>query len=282
MGDAINTRADLTALWAETFDATVAITVPGNEHRLERLLASLPFDPALLTVDCQPRGLDCFRGLPEANHHVVVGERHKRVVADARARRLRNVFVLEDDAEFAPDGGPALSRVLRWIRAHPDAWDVFYLGCLPPLLSRCSFVAPGVIRVHRPLFAHALCYHHRVFDAVLTIDLRGDHRRSLHRYVERLASPRGRASAYFRDGVGSIDSWLAFSRLDRLASHPLLMAQTALPPGTEAGWRRRTGRPYDVHRTPRAHVAIALALHYGLVASGVILAAFAAWRLYSP
>lgn len=273
-------RAQVTALWAATFDATVVITVPGHQQRLDRLLGTLPFAPELLRLDSAPHGYDCRRHRIESNHHVIVGERHKRIVDDARRRGLRNVFVFEDDAEFAPDAGISLVGVLRWIQAHPDAWDVFYLGLLAPLLSRCSWVAPGVIRAHRPLFAHALCYHRRVFEAVLAVDLTGDHRRWLHQQAERLVSPGARAATYFAEGVGSIDSWLAYSRLERLASHPLLVAQSALPPGTAARWTRVTRRPYDLHGTPRTHVALALFVHYAGLAAGLLaLVATAAWGL---
>jgi hypothetical protein len=263
-------RDDLTRLWADTFDATVVLTIDGNEERVARLVATLPFDPRLLTVDRAPRGIDCETGRPEANHHIVVGKRHRKVVADARRRGLKNVLVLEDDAEFVPGDPEALRRVLAWLR-RVQTWDVFYLGFGAPFMTRCSYAARNIIRVYRPFLAHALCYNHRVFDQILAIDFSVDHRPPLFRAIENLAFSNRREAGYFRDGVGSLDTWLSFRRLKKYAAHPILVVQTSLPPGTEANWLRRTGRPYDVHDTPGQQVNLALAVHYAFVIVAVLL-----------
>lgn len=260
----------LTRLWARAFDETHVITTPGREARVERLLATLPFDPALLRIDTCAPGQDCLTGAPQPNHHIVVGNRHKRIVEDARRRGLRNVFVFEDDAEFVEGGHDVLRRALLWADAHRSRWDVFYLGYQAPLLSTSSFAARAVVKPRRPLFAHALAYGAGIYDDVIAIDLAGDHRPPFFRTMERLAFPVGRSEAYFREGVGSIDTWLSFSGARRFAAHPILVVQTSLPPGTEDGWARRTGRPYDVRETPRTLARIALLLHYGIVALAVI------------
>ena len=93
-------------------------------------------------------------------------------------------------------------------------------------------------------------------------------------------SPGGRRDPYFRDGVGSLDTWLSFSRLRRYAAHPVQVVQHALPPGTEAGWRRRTGRPYAVRETPRTLVRLAIGAHYlrWAAVAGVLAMAAAAVR----
>jgi hypothetical protein len=272
--------AAITRLWRETFDETHVITVSGNEARVERLVATLPFDPALLTVDsCAPLH-DCLARRPARNHHLVVGNRHKQVIEAAARARRRNVFVFEDDAEFGDDDPERLARALGWAKTHAAEWDVFYLGFLAPLLSACSYRAPGIVRVHHPLLAHALCYNARVFDRVLAIDFTADHRPALNRVVERVASPGARRTPYFRDGVGSLDSWLSFSGLRRLAAHPMLVVQTSLPPGTAEGWSRRTGRPYHPWRTPRLQVRLALGVYYAraaaLLLAGLALVAAAA------
>jgi hypothetical protein len=260
----------LTRLWARAFDETHVIVTQGREARVERLMASLPFDPALLTIDTCPPGRDCLTGAPESNHHVLVGNRHKQIVAGARQRGLRNVFVFEDDAEFVEGDEDVLRRALAWVDAHRHKWDVFYLGYQAPLLSTASFAARGIVKPRRPLYAHALCYSADIYDEFLAVDLAGDHRPAFFRMMERLAFPGGRAEAYFREGVGSIDTWLSFSGARRFAVHPILVVQTSLPPGTEEGWVRRTGRPYDVRETPRTLARIALGLHYGIVSLALV------------
>lgn len=250
--------ASLTQLWTDAFDETVVLTVDGNDARLGRFLATLPLDPSLVIVDRCPRGYDSYTDRPEDNHHVLVGNRHKRVVRSARQRGLKNIVVFEDDVEFTNRDLDALAHALTWVKDHAEDWDVFYLGFAAPLLSRCSRVNEHIIRVHRPFFAHALCYSSRVFGDILAIDFRADHRPTFFRIMERIASPRGRRDPYFRQGTGSLDTWLSFSRLNRLAVDPIAAVQSSLPPGTAESWRRRTGRPYDIHQTPRELVAIAL------------------------
>ena len=271
---------DLTELWTATFDETVVITVDGHDARLERLMATVPFDPGVVIVDRCPRGYDSYAHRPETNHHVLVGNRHKKIVEAAAKQGLKNVFVFEDDAEFTGHDAETLAQVLTWARGHADEWDVFYLGFAAPLLSRCSRIDDHIIRVHRPFFAHALCYSQRAFDPILSIDFTADHRPLFFRAMERLASPHGRRDDYFRQGVGSLDTWLSFSQLGRLASDPILVVQTSLPPGTEDAWRKRTGRSYDVSRTPQELVTIALRVHrvrslasWAAVAALLILAA---------
>ena len=257
-------RDALSRQWAATFDETVVITIDGHEARLDRLLATLPIDASLLRIDRGPRGYDVRTGQPETNHHVIVGGRHQRIVEAARRDGRRNVCVLEDDAEFTVDDGRALTAALRWAAAHEDRWDLFYLGFMAPLLSRCAWVAPHVVRPSRPIFAHAVCYHRRSFDDVLAVDLRGDHRSQLFRTVERVFSPRGRSTAYHRDGVGALDCWLSVSPLRRYAAHPIQVVQTSPPPDTARDWRRFSLSAYDVHATPRLLVRSALATHYAL------------------
>lgn len=87
--------------------------------------------------------------------------------------------------------------------------------------------------------------------------------------MERLAFHGGRAEAYFTDGVGPLDSWLSFSGTRPLAAHPIQVIQTALPPGTQSGWVRRSGRPYDTRQTPRTLASIALWVHYLRVSAAV-------------
>jgi len=262
--------SDFPARWVDAFAETHVITVPGREVHLRRLLASLPIDPALVHVDFADRGVDCRTGLTESNHHVIVGERHRRLVADAAARGLRSVLVLEDDAEFVPDARPggasfaALGRAIDWAGTHRDRWDVFYLGFLAPWLTGSALVAPGVIRPARPLLTQAIAYNASVFDAILAIDFRADHRPWLHRRVEAALRPDGRVEPYFRDGVGSIDSWLSYAPIRKYAAHPLAVVQHVPPPGTAESWTRRTGRPYDPYRTPRAQVSLSIATHYGV------------------
>lgn len=265
---------DLTCLWSQAFAETHVITVDGHERRLERFFASLPFDRGLVRVDrCAP-GRDCLTGAPHANHHLVVGNRHKRLVGEARQRGARNVFVFEDDAEFVGGDMAPLAGALRWARANAHRWDVFYLGFLAPLLSTCAYASRHVVRPSRPFHAHALCYAAPAYDAVIGIDFTRDHRPRFHRAMERVASPAGRRAPYFRDGVGSIDTWLSFSRLRRFAAHPVQVVQHALPPGTEDGWRRRTGWPYDVRQTPRTLVRLAIGAYY--LRLGVAVAAMLA------
>lgn len=265
------TTTAIARLWAETFADTWVITTDGREQRLQRLMCTLPFDPALLSVDSCPPGLDCLTGRPHDNHHVVVGNRHKRIVETAARRGLRNVCVLEDDAEFVDVDRATLEVVLKWVRDHEDRWDIFYLGFGAPFFTRCAYVTRHVIRAHRPFLAHAICYNRRIYDEILDVDLTGDHRPFVFRTIERLLLAGRRDDRYFREGVGSLDTWLSFSRLRKFASHPILAVQTVLPPGTEAGWERRTGRRYDVRRTPRRQVEIALAVNYALWGLGGLL-----------
>ena len=259
------------AAWTAAFDHTVVLATAGAEARVEKLVGTLPVDdPTHVTVDWCDRGVDCLTGRAETNHHVVVGRRHQRVVARAAREGRRNVLVLEDDAELVDAPAVAWNAVLTWIAEHPDAWDVFYLGFSAPFLTRCSLVTPHVVRPRRPFFLHAVCYHARVFEPILAVDLQADHRPRLHRRIERLLDLRS-DEPYFRDGVGSLDTWLSFASVRKLGAHPVLIAQTSLPPGTEAGWTRRTGRRYDPHRSPTEQVTAALAVHYGLWALGGLL-----------
>lgn len=277
----MTTRATLTRLWADTFDDTVVITTPSGAARVSRLIETLPFDPSLLRLDSSPVGVDCETGRPESNHHVIVGNRHKRIIREAQGRGLRRVFVFEDDAEFLRGGQHVIAEALRWIQRHPDGWDVFYLGFMSPFLARCSYVTRTVVRAHRPFLAHALAYNRSAYADLLGIDLRGDHRPAFFRVAERLVAPGRRETLYHRDGVGSIDSWLSFSRLRRLAAHPMQVVQTAMPPGTEDGWQRRTGLRYDIYRTPRALTRIALGVHYARWAA-LAAAAAALTRVLRP
>lgn len=270
----------LSRLWASTFGATYVITVPGREGHVARLLTSLAIDPDLVTIDVVEAGMDCRRGVAESNHHVVVGERHKRIVAASAARGLASVCVFEDDAELALRGDrdrAALVRAMEWLRTHADQWDVFYLGYLAPWFTGCAWVRQSVVAPGRPLFAHALAYNRSVFDRVLAVDLRADHRPALHRWLERAAGTRNERDAYFRDGVASLDTWLSYASIRRRAVHPLAAIQHQLPPGTAESWRRRTGRPYDVYRTPRQQAAIALAWHYSTLTAAGGAAAALVW-----
>lgn len=273
-------KSAITRLWTEAFAETVVITVLGNELVLQRLIESLPFDAGLLRIDTDRRGIDCRTGQPHSNHHVIVGERHKRIVQDARRRGLRNIFVLEDDAEFTPGDGATLVRVLEWTRDHDDGWDVFYMGFTAPLLSKCRRVTRDIVKPSRPLAAHALCYHRRVFDKILAIDFLQDHRSWVFRGVERLFSPGGRDNPYNRDGVGALDCWLSVSNLKRVAAHPIQVIQTNLSPDMARDWRRFSGSDYDVYETPRRLVRIALTFHYArwiLLSIATLLLSFSVW-----
>jgi hypothetical protein len=239
----------------------------------------MPFDVDLVTIDyCEP-GMDCRRGVPEPNHHVVVGERHRRLVTDAHGRGLDTLFVFEDDAEFVAAPADALGQALRWLRRYPTRWDIFYLGFLAPRLSRCAWVARGVIRPSRPLFAHALGYHRRAFRGIEAIDFTRDHRPLTFRTAERFTSSRAARGRYFLEGVGSIDTWLAHSALRRYATYPALVVQHQLPPGTETTWQARTGRPYDVYDTPTRQVTAALVWHYAVLGGLGAFVALLVWWL---
>jgi hypothetical protein len=272
--------SQLSSQWASTFDATCVITVPGRERQVARLLGSLPFDPGLVSIDVAPAGVDCRRGTAETNHHIIVGERHKRIVADAASRGLGNVCVFEDDAEMVMGGDEdkrALVRGLEWARTRADRWDVLYLGYLAPWLTGCAWVSRSIVRPARPLFAHALVYNRSVFGRVMNVDLRSDHRPALHRWLERAAGMRNERHAYFREGVASLDTWLSYADIRRRAVHPIAAIQHQLPPGTAESWRRRTGRTYDVYRTPRQQASVALAWHYSVRMAGGAGAAALAW-----
>ena len=108
----------MTELWADTFAETVVLTVDGNEERLQRLIESLPFEPALLRIDCYRPGYDCCSDQPADNHHLVVGNRHKRIVEHAKRRGLKNVFVFEDDVEITPGDREPLARAAMGQGAH--------------------------------------------------------------------------------------------------------------------------------------------------------------------
>jgi hypothetical protein len=237
----------------------------------------VPFDPGLLTIDRGRLGYDCRSGEPLDNHHLIVGNRHKKIIEEAATAGLDNVCVLEDDAEFVSADARHIASILDWVRQNRNRWDVFYLGFCAPFFTRCSFVKRRIVRANRPFFAHAIVYNRRIYDQVLAVDFSADHRPRLFRAVEWCTSGDRRTSPYFRHGVGSLDTWLSFSRLRKYAAHPMLVVQTALPPGTELAWKRRTGREYDFHATPRHQVMIALGAHYGALG----LAALAAIMTFS-
>jgi len=244
-------------LWEEVFPATWVISVDERGSKVDKFLSTLPLRPDLLRIDSCKRGIDPDTGKPETNHHWIVGARHKRILREARRLGLNRVFVFEEDAEFVGDV-QTLESVLQWIRSNEALWDVFYLGFSPPFPSSCLPVDTGIIQTFRPFQAHALCYSERMYDEFLAIDLTADHRPPYLRRLEAITTPIRRRDPYHRDGIGSIDSWLASSRLRRLSAFPLQFVQTSLPPGTERGWERFTFRAYDTYETPQEQVRLSL------------------------
>jgi len=208
-----------------------------------------------------------------------VGNRHKKIVEAARRAGHRNVFVFEEDAEFLQGTEEKLERVLRWVGSHETRWDVVYLGFLAPFLTRTAWRNRDIVTLTRPLHAHAIGYSSRAFDPILALDFTEDHRPLLFRTLESLTSPEGRKEPYFRDGVGSIDTWLSYSRLRRLGSYPRLVVQSQLPPGSEANWERRTGRKYDYRRTPNEMLKISLATHYAAVGLFLLALGLGVWAI---
>lgn len=100
------------------------------------------------------------------NHHIGCALSHRAIVADARERGLRNVFVFEDDAMFLEQTLPRLDENLDDLAG--TAWDVFHLGGCK--WGREYPKVEGCRRLERASLltcTHAVAYNHTVFDRLL-------------------------------------------------------------------------------------------------------------------
>ena len=135
-------------------------------------------------------------------------ESHRAVAADARARGLRRVLILEDDVVFSASVSPAIAqRIGTALASLPDDWMGFYLG------HWALWAYP--VRRH-VLRCSSLCTHAYVASERLL------------RWLGETPFERRDAIARRRIGGNGIDS--AFAALPAMyAFFPLLVAQRLVP-----------------------------------------------------
>lgn len=100
------------------------------------------------------------------NHRIGCALSHRRIVAEAKRQRLKNVLVLEDDVRFSQEAAAVLHQALRELEGRD--WQILYLGGGFPQDSFRS--VPGCDHIQVADLAsctHAVAYHHTVYDAVL-------------------------------------------------------------------------------------------------------------------
>jgi GR25 family glycosyltransferase involved in LPS biosynthesis len=113
----------------------------------------------------------CGRGLRPADAHAralatcACGLSHLSVVAEAAARGLRQVMILEDDAVFTRDTVKRLAAV--WGSVREVAPDALYLGGSFWRGQRFPLLAEGLFRLTRVKSAHAYLVTNRLFSDLL-------------------------------------------------------------------------------------------------------------------
>lgn len=100
------------------------------------------------------------------DQHIGRALSHRRAVELARRENLDSVLVIDDDTVFLQGAAWVLRRSLRELDRH--AWNLFYLGATEggaqfPLAEDCTYLEA----VQGVATAHALAYHHRIYDALL-------------------------------------------------------------------------------------------------------------------
>jgi hypothetical protein len=100
-------------------------------------------------------------------HSSAVGAAHQHVLRSMLKLypKARSVLVFEDDARIRKGSAEILAACSKYMTAHDD-WDLFYLGHYPAWPT--TKVAPHVVRTPLPLAAHAIIYHRRIIDEVLS------------------------------------------------------------------------------------------------------------------
>jgi hypothetical protein len=90
---------------------------------------------------------------------------HRAILADAEHRGLRTVLVVEEGVVFLDDTLDVMARALEELRGRE--WDLLYLGGDDRRPAFPSSDARALEAPNHPTSAHAVAYHHTVFDRIL-------------------------------------------------------------------------------------------------------------------
>jgi GR25 family glycosyltransferase involved in LPS biosynthesis len=91
---------------------------------------------------------------------------HRRIIELAKAQRLRNVLVFEDDVRILEENVDSLDEALAQLEKLE--WDVFYLGAT--YLFKLELAGDVLVRVANGAYAtHAIAYNHTIYDQILNV-----------------------------------------------------------------------------------------------------------------
>jgi hypothetical protein len=112
-----------------------------------------------------------FEKKSDANKRYLGSLCHREIVKSAKARKLRNVLIFEDDVSFLTYDLRYLSDAIEQLKEMPS-WQLFYLGMnvhsfrLKTVSKNLLFGKKG--RPAKIRSTHAYSIHHSAFDRVLT------------------------------------------------------------------------------------------------------------------
>lgn len=87
---------------------------------------------------------------------------HRKVLEDAIADGVGNLFIFEDDAQFVPDFNKAFDEFYHKIPE--DQWDMLYLGAW---IHASSNFTDGVVKLLDSFSAHAYGIHNQMMEKCL-------------------------------------------------------------------------------------------------------------------
>lgn len=86
------------------------------------------------------------------------------LVKDAREKRYKNIFIMEDDINFTPHNfNDTLNKAIENL---PDNWDFFHLNVTNKHPS--EWVAPGLVRLGGAWCCQAYGINHKVYDRYIS------------------------------------------------------------------------------------------------------------------
>jgi len=143
------------------FDAIYCITLGTDTQRWQKMVQRFK----ILGIEQRVRVFPAVE-TPD-NHHIGCTLSHRSIIEAAKLQNLDNVLVFEDDAVFLENTLTCLKRSVSELRRQD--WSVFYLG--GHRWGNDSQLAQDCLYLKIPeslTCTHALAYHHRVYDRILT------------------------------------------------------------------------------------------------------------------
>jgi Glycosyl transferase family 2 len=165
-------NADMVEGWISAYTAEKANPFSLFDDLVVVLPAEPDYDPSPLSERMKQLGIAervrCLRAslLPEAPH-IARALTHRLAIEQARQRGLENTLVIDHDAILPADTAQRLAAAKDYLRTRP--WAGCFIGGAEPRAALPRQHAPGQqAPAGRTSHGHAIAYHARAFDRLLT------------------------------------------------------------------------------------------------------------------